>query len=84
MSKCNCIEEIRENLKAKIQEQERNNEGFQLESIDFDNYSIFTGRLHINAIIRTTDLKKDGTRSKPKNGHAVITFSYCPFCGERS
>ena len=39
-------------------------------------------RLKTNLIFQTDFVKKDGNRSKPKNNHMGLLFSYCPFCGE--
>jgi len=81
---CDCIKKVAENIKTKVLADEaQKHNGFAIVSADWEHQSWFPQvRLYLNFIIKSTFTKKDGTTSKPRNGHVSIFFSYCPFCGK--
>ncbi len=80
---CNCLDKTKEKIVEHIVNDTSNQKDFILLESNWEN-SIFypVSMLYVNFVWKYKFTKKDGSDSKPKNGHTKIFFSYCPFCGK--
>lgn len=80
---CGCLEKVAENIERKVKNDNKDVKGFCIIEGGFEHKSWYPfSRLYSNYIVKSEQLKKDGTLAKPKNSHINIFYSYCPFCGK--
>lgn len=79
---CGCLETVKEKIIERAMTS--TTPGYQVLEGDWEYKSSFPRkRLYSNFIVKSTFTKKDGTTSKPKNEHASIFYTFCPFCGQK-
>lgn len=81
---CDCMDKTKQLIIDRAIADEKNTKDYKIIEADWEYKSWYPKvRLYVNFIIKSTFIKKDGSTSKPKNSHASIFFSYCPFCGKK-
>jgi len=63
---------------------EKEYSGHEVVEAEWEHRSLFPKvRMYVCFIIKSTFIKKNGTKSRIQNHHVNIFFTYCPFCGKK-
>ena len=81
--KCDCINTVLKNATDHILKHELGRfTNPEMKSSEWEYCTTFyEKRLYSNIIFKYTFEKANGSRSKVRNMHSSIYYSYCPFCG---
>jgi len=81
---CNCIDTFSKLVVDELNQREQKPDGYKVLHSQWENIIHYPHKaLYATLLVKSSFRKKNGSESVPRNESFTLTFTFCPFCGNK-